>query len=177
MRRPSSADIDHVTAPRCAGRIGMIAAPGAGGDRELLDTDLLALREWGADGLVSLVQPVELEMLGLLELESRLAHHGMWWRHLPIPDMCAPGRDFEQRWRRDGAFLRGALREGADIVLHCWAGLGRTGTVAARLLVEMGMDPADAVDLVREARPGTIQSRMQEIHVHRCASLQAGNAR
>lgn len=177
MRRPSPTGIDHVAAPRCTGRIGMIAAPGAGGDRGLLDEDLRALREWGAAGIVSLVQPVELEMLGLLELGSRLEQHGMWWRHLPIPDMCAPGRDFEQRWHREGAFLRGALREGTDIVLHCWAGLGRTGTVAARLLVEMGMDPADAVEVVREARPGTIQSRMQEIHVHRCAPRQAGHAR
>lgn len=174
MYRPRDIPIDHVTVPGAAGRIGMIAAPGAGGDARMLDDDLSVLREWGAAGLVSLVQPVELEMLGLLELEARLERLGMWWRHLPIPDMCAPGRDFERRWRRDGGFLRDALRDGTHIVLHCWAGLGRTGTVAARLLVEMGVEPADAVEIVREARPGTIQSRMQEIHVHRC-TVQPGS--
>ena len=171
MASSYSTAIDHVTVPRCSGRIGMIAAPGGGGDSRMLDDDLAGLRDWGARGLVSLVQPVELELLGLLDVESRLQRIGMWWRHLPIPDMGAPGRDFERRWRRDGAFVREALRDGADIVLHCWAGLGRTGTVAARLLVEMGIEPEDAMEMVREARPGTIQSRMQELHVRRCVAL------
>ena len=62
-------------------------------------------------------------------------------------------------------------RAGGHFVLHCWAGLGRTGTVAARLLVELGADPAAAIDLVRGSRPGAIQSLQQEVHVRRCAAL------
>lgn len=51
--------------------------------------------------------------------------------------------------------------------MHCRAGLGRTGTVAARLLVEHGARPADAIALVRTVRPGSIETVEQESYVLR----------
>ena len=43
--------------------------------------------------------------------------------------------------------------------------MGRTGTVAARLLVELGEEPDAAIQRVRAARRGTIQTAAQEAHV------------
>lgn len=166
--------IDFVDAPG-GGRIGLCPCPGArrrfaagrdpGAD---VEADLAAIRDWGAAGLVSLVQEAELELLGVEDLAQRTRRHGMWWQHLPIRDMCAPGETFESRWQRAGDDLRRLATSGGRFVLHCWAGLGRTGTVAARLLVELGVPPDDAIARVREARPGAIQSLQQEIHVRRC---------
>ena len=39
--------------------------------------------------------------------------------------------------------------------------------IAARLLVELGCNPADALNRVRAARPGSIATAEQEKYVHR----------
>jgi ADP-ribosyl-[dinitrogen reductase] hydrolase len=51
--------------------------------------------------------------------------------------------------------------------MHCYAGLGRTGTIAARLLVEHGMRPDVAIAQVRKIRPGSIETLEQEDYVLR----------
>ena len=133
-----------------------------------LEHDVAEIRRWGAAGLVSLIETTEFEALGIGHLPTRIVEHGLWWCHLPIQDMCVPDQRFEDLWRTEGARLRAILRAGGSFVIHCWAGLGRTGTVAARLLVELGMAPAEAILGVRSARPGTIQTLEQEIHVQCC---------
>jgi thiazole synthase len=60
-----------------------------------------------------------------------------WW-HAPIPDGWPPGPDFEDAWATVGEAVRDRLRLGFDVLVHCRGGLGRAGTVAARLLVEDG---------------------------------------
>ena len=48
------------------------------------------------------------------------------------------------------------------VVVTCYAGLGRTGTVLAAYLVYTGYSAEQAVRLVRELRPQSIQTREQE---------------
>lgn len=50
-------------------------------------------------------------------------------------------------------------------MIHCLGGLGRSGTIAARLLVELGVVPDEAINIVRKARPGAIENNAQETHV------------
>jgi ADP-ribosyl-[dinitrogen reductase] hydrolase len=68
----------------------------------------------------------------------------MLWFHLPIVDVSTPDEHFEQAWDVAGEELRSILRGGSNVLVHCRGGLGRAGTIAARLLVELGMDPATA---------------------------------
>jgi ADP-ribosyl-[dinitrogen reductase] hydrolase len=162
--------IDPVSIPDTPGRLGLCACPGgrgaAGAGRRIdLLVDLEAIRSFPAAGVVSLVEERELRALGLDVLPRELARAGLWWKHLPIGDMGIPDREWEQRWTRQGAAIRRALAAGDNVVLHCWAGLGRTGTVAARLLTEFGLAPAAAIGRVRDARPGSIQTRRQERYV------------
>ncbi|MFZ2417366.1 MAG: tyrosine-protein phosphatase [Smithellaceae bacterium] len=51
------------------------------------------------------------------------------------------------------------------ILIHCRGGIDRTGTVAAQLLVELGMPHEKAIKAVRAARYGTIETRDQERYV------------
>jgi protein-tyrosine phosphatase len=51
---------------------------------------------------------------------------------------------------------------GRNILLHCLAGLGRSGTMAALYLKYRGMDGAEAVRFVRARRWGAVQTREQE---------------
>lgn len=141
----------------CPGR-PLVAEPEPAGQ---LETDLSAIRDWGAGILVTLVEERELRWLGLQHLGETAEGVGLLWFHMPIADFHAPDAAFEQAWGQHGAFIRRHLIEGGRLVLHCLAGLGRTGTVAARILVELGYVPEEAVSEVRRARPGTIQSDAQ----------------
>lgn len=121
----------------------------------------------GVAALVSLVEPGEAAGLGL-ELASvarACSAHGIVFRHAPIADLGVPDAAFEARWVRLGPWLAEQLRRGRRIAFHCRAGLGRSGTLAARLLIELGLDPALAIARVRAARPGAIETRAQEEHL------------
>ena len=41
-----------------------------------------------------------------------------------------------------------------DVLVHCRGGLGRAGTIAARLLIELGMEPTKAIASVRSGTTG-----------------------
>ena len=84
---------------------------------------------------------------------------------MPIRDVDIPDRDFEGNWLKSGPRLRTILANGGKVLLHCRGGIGRTGTIAARLLVEFGFKPSDAIALVRRTRPGTIETSAQEQYV------------
>ena len=64
-----------------------------------------------------------------------------------------------------GEGLRGRLRDGFSVLVHCKGGLGRAGTIASRLVVELGTSPGEAVLAVRHARPGAIETREQHEYV------------
>ncbi len=64
--------------------------------------------------------------------------------------------------RRLVARMLAAVQRGEIVVVHCWGGLGRAGTIAACCLVARGVLPARAISLVRAARPGAVQSPEQE---------------
>jgi ADP-ribosyl-[dinitrogen reductase] hydrolase len=107
----------------------------------------------------------ELELLRVPDLGDRVWRAGLHWWHLPIVDGGVPDVRFEHAWNRAGEDLRRRLVAGEGIVVHCRGGLGRTGVVAARLLVEFGEAPESALFRVRRARAGTVENRLQEEYV------------
>lgn len=67
---------------------------------------------------------------------------------LPIPDMGVP--ESAERMREILAALRGAVEGGPAVYVHCWGGIGRTGTVIGCWLRECGSSPQEALDRVQE---------------------------
>jgi protein-tyrosine phosphatase len=160
--------LDHVRAPD-GGRIGLVRCPGtiAPGNGLLarppaLGDSLAELRAWPAAALVSLIERWELDFLGVANLGAESERAGLEWFHLPIIDMSAPDRRFADAWPEVGPRLHARLDAGENLVVHCRAGLGRSGTVAALLLIERGVEVRAAIRQVRGARPGAIEAAEQE---------------
>lgn len=116
----------------------------------------------GVRVLVSLVTDKELGHLGLTQLPDLCRDHSLQCLRAPIADQQAPDAAFELEWPEHRSVLFDALNQGHVVALHCWAGLGRAGTVAARILMEReGMSADEAIAYVRQARPGSIETAAQ----------------
>jgi ADP-ribosylglycohydrolase/protein-tyrosine phosphatase len=172
--------IDSVRPPRHAGEIGMTLCPGKTGQstidgywRRDLAMDMEVIRAWGCTRLVTLMESDEIAAFQVADLREKVPP-GIRHYHLPIPDGGVPDAAWEQQWAQVGPLLGCDLVLGERIVIHCRGGLGRTGLVAARLLVDRGMDPEEAMAAVRKARPGTIENRAQEDYVRSHAKRTAG---
>ena len=74
---------------------------------------------------------------------------GFRWLNLPMPNFGLP--DDPPAFRREVARIADELRGGNAVLLHCAAGLGRTGTTAACVLKALGLSQDDALDRVRQA--------------------------
>jgi ADP-ribosyl-[dinitrogen reductase] hydrolase len=165
-------EIAAISAGPTFGRVGITFCPGkydcqavsGHWDRDL-SLDLDAIRDWGASAVVTLVEPKELALLRVERLGREVLRRRMLWFHLPIVDVSTPDEEFERRWEVAGDELRRLLRRGCDVLVHCRGGLGRAGTIGARLLIELGMEPATAMSVVRAVRPGAIETREQEKYV------------
>lgn len=181
MRTSLSHPLEIAAVPAGAGHglIGLTLCPGkkqphaASGawDRDLA-RDLNAIAAWNAAAVVTLVEDHELERLQVTQLGQEVRERHMAWHHLPLRDGGVPGVAFEAAWLEIGAGLRALLRDGSNVLLHCKGGLGRAGTIAARLLAELGISPAEAVAHVRTARPGAIETASQHAHVMRLGPVE-----
>ncbi len=148
--------------PLGAGRLSLTFCPGkrqpdslSGGWSRDLDADLDALRAAGVDLVVSLVTDAEMAALGTAGLGEGVRRRGMAWLHLPFPDGTAPDAAWLARWDREASpRLHQALDAGRHVLIHCKGGIERAPTVAALLLLERGDGLAEALTLLRSARPG-----------------------
>jgi hypothetical protein len=166
--------IAQVRASPSHGRIGITFCPGkhdraasTGAWARDLSADLDVIAASGARLVLTLTEPAELAALQVPDLGAEVLSRGLDWRHLPIADYSVPSEAFERQWRMHGRDIRALLRRGGDIVVHCKGGLGRAGMIAARLLVELGMPPDEAIAQVRRARKGAIETPAQLALVRR----------
>lgn len=71
------------------------------------------------------------------------------WLHLPMRNFGVP--DDPAAFRAGIGQIARALRGGETVMLHCAAGLGRTGSTAACVLKALGVETEEALQRVRAA--------------------------
>jgi len=113
--------------------------------------DFEFLREEGLEAIVSLSEIPLSEVL--------IEEFGFAVKHIPIRDFEAPTLEQIEDFV---AFAENARSEGKKLVVHCDAGIGRTGTMLACYLVSKGYNAADAIEEVRAKRPGSLETIEQE---------------
>lgn len=87
----------------------------------------------------------------------------MKYLHVPTEDLSAP--DME-KIDNTVDYIHERIKNDEPTMVHCAAGIGRTGTILACYLVKYhGLSTKDAIDKVRNERPGSIQSESQEIAI------------
>jgi atypical dual specificity phosphatase len=88
---------------------------------------------------------------------------GILIRHIPVADYTAPTLEQVQE---AVVMISSCLDRNMPVVVHCMAGLGRTGTILACYLVSMEMPANNAISNIREWRPGSIETIEQEAVVY-----------
>lgn len=91
--------------------------------------------------------------------DAWIKESGLDYLHVPVVDMSVPT---EEQIMESLEFIDRSLEKGA-VMIHCIAGIGRTGTMFGLYLVNKGMAPESAIELIRKRRRGSIQTTAQEM--------------
>ncbi len=129
------------------GKVALAARP-RGGD--WLADDIAYWKRAGIRSILSLLTPGEQLELGLQDEWREMQRQGLEFSSFPIPDLQLPRS--EAKLAEALEKVTGNLSNGRNVLIHCRQGIGRTGLVAACLLVKGGMSPGAAIEAVSAAR-------------------------
>ncbi|MFO8007225.1 MAG: dual specificity protein phosphatase family protein [Candidatus Brocadiia bacterium] len=99
--------------------------------------------------------------------EQEIRREGLDYLQLTVGEFRPPTQDQVDRFV---AFCDRHIDASRAVAVHCLAGRGRTGTMAACYMVWRGMEPDAAIKYVRRLRPGSIETGSQEDAVREYAA-------
>lgn len=141
---------------------GLLAGTPVPGVFHDMDYDLAALRRVGVTWLITLTE----QRLD----DARLARHGIRSAWHPVVDMAAPSIMEAVAICR---VVDQLIDDGEVVAVHCYAGLGRTGTILATYLIWQGSNALDALETVRRVEPRWVQSEVQVSFLEKFAETMA----
>lgn len=142
--RGRNGGIDTIPLPRRAGGLSLCGKHAIGPDHAT------AMAQCGAATVVCLVEDYELADRYpdyLAWLRANVGSNAVWF---PIHDLHAATLSATEPFIAE---LVRRLDNGEHLLMHCAAGIGRTGTMATCVLMELGMSLPDALALVALHRP------------------------
>ena len=128
------------------GKLSVMAMP-VGDNR--IGEEIAGLRQLGIDHVVSLLEVEEQSEVGLEDEEVLCIQNGIRYTSFPITDRDVPQKvdalALAARLNRD-------ISNGDHVVVHCRAGVGRTGVIASAVLIQAGYSSGEAIHMVSFAR-------------------------
>jgi len=120
--------------------------------------DFSRLREVGCTHVVTLLKESEhAEKYGNMTNNA-----GLQWIWLPVPNGNYPEGEIHQRLIQAMPQLSQLLDDGGSLLIHCSAGIHRTGTVAYGLLRWRGVEREKAMQLIGVIRKETAEGMMEK---------------
>jgi protein-tyrosine phosphatase len=140
------------------GRLAIVTRP-RGGD--WLEDEASGWRRAGLDVVVSLLEEGEAAQLDLGSEAQSAASNLIRFISFPIPDRGVPASTGAAlALLRD---IRDELESGRNVAVHCRQGVGRSGLIAAGVLVTSGISPAKAIEVVGSARGQTVPETQAQL--------------
>ncbi len=136
---------------RWRGKLAVATRP-RGGD--WLEDEVRSWRRTGLDLVVSLLEREETAQLELLPEGDLAKSEGIGFISFPIPDRGVPASTPAALSLLKE--IAHALEEGKSVAIHCRQGIGRSGSIAAGVLVTSGVAVEQAIEVVSTARGQTI---------------------
>lgn len=128
-------------------RLALTPRPRAG---EWLSDEIGSWRCAGVDCVISLLEQAEVRELGLEEEALLCASEGIAYLSFPIPDRGTPASAHKLDLLLTDVAAQ--LRGGRAVVVHCRAGIGRSGIIAACLLHRIGVPAKEVFARLSAAR-------------------------
>lgn len=141
-----------------SGSLSVMAKPVSG---EWIEDEFSGIASWGIDRIVSLLENHEASEVGLGAEQQLAEKYDMEFISYPIPDRGLPSSvkeylEFTKRLYHETA-------GGLNTVIHCRAGIGRTGIIAAGVLLHCGFEPKDAIDHISKQRGVAVPDTQEQI--------------
>ncbi|WP_119395303.1 phosphatase domain-containing putative toxin [Salinibius halmophilus] len=147
-------DILNLDAP---GKLVFMPCPGTKGV-SLADT-FAQLAELGVNAVVSANPDDELQKLNATAIPELCEQHAMRWFHLPAPDDAAPKPAFHQAWLANRVAILSVVARGGTVAIHCKGGSGRTGMIAALIMLELS--EMHVTERIQALRPNALRLPVQ----------------
>ena len=141
------------------GDLFLSSCPGMGKD---LLGDIQIIKDLNIKFLISLVEENELTNLGAKNLFKELDKNKIKLIHFEIINFDIPYLNQYDELNSHIKTISQRILNGENIYIHCMAGLGRTGMIAALILTKFGLSAQQSIKVIRDNRPGSIETEAQE---------------
>jgi protein-tyrosine phosphatase len=133
------------------GNLVLMPCPGTKGV-SALDT-FHSLKLESVDMVITALSDDEMQAKALPPFQIIADETNIIWHQLPIPDDSTPSAQFQTDWALLEPQVLALLSDKRSVALHCMGGSGRTGLLAAHILVALGWSLAEIVEQVQALRP------------------------
>ena len=120
--------------------------------------DFSSLHEMGCTHLITLLKESE----GAERYGDMAGKVGIEWFWLPIPDGKYPEGEVHEQLLDAMPRLSQLLDDGNSLLIHCSAGVHRTGMVAYALLRWRGLSSTQAMNIIHQTRKETVEGMLKK---------------